>query len=99
MASTNRTQLIPLVRDANKNRPAGKKIAVVGRTNDAIAKDLGISLSTLEVAVSPDDPFFDLYSPSNPYPDYTIAQAAAKAWEGELVEAEELEELDDDAIY
>ena len=45
MASTNRAQLIPLVRDANKNRPAGKKIAIVGRTNEAIAKDLGISLS------------------------------------------------------
>lgn len=45
MASTNRAQLIPLVRDANKNRPAGKKIAVVGRTNEAIAKDLGISLA------------------------------------------------------
>lgn len=38
MASTNRTQLVALARDANKNRPSGKKIAVVGRTNEAIAK-------------------------------------------------------------
>lgn len=45
MADTNRAQLIPLVRDANKSRPAGKKIAIVGRTNEAIAKDLGISIS------------------------------------------------------
>jgi len=45
MASTNRTQLVALARDANKNRPSGKKIAVVSRTNEAIAKDLGISIS------------------------------------------------------
>lgn len=71
------------------------------RGNDADMVDLlnTWTKDSIEVAVSPDDPFFDLYSPSNPYPDYTIAKAAAEAWEGEIVEVSELDELDDDAIY
>lgn len=32
------------------------------------------------------DPFFMLYSPSSPYPDMTIAQAAADAWEGKITD-------------
>lgn len=73
----------------------------VWRGDDADMVDLlnTWTKDSIEVAVSPDDPFFDLYSPSNPYPDYAIAKAASEAWEGEIVEVSKLPELDDDAIY
>lgn len=46
-----------------------------------------------------DDPFFMLYSPSNPYPDLTIAKVATEAWGGEVIEEGEAPEYDPDVIY
>lgn len=45
------------------------------------------------------EPFFMLYSPSNPYPDMTIAQAAADAWDGEVTDEGTPPEHDPDRIY
>lgn len=45
------------------------------------------------------EPFFMLYSPSNPYPDMTIAQAAADTWEGEITDKGTAPEHDPDRIY
>lgn len=46
-----------------------------------------------------DEPFFLLYSPSNPWPDMTIAQAAADAWEGEITDEGTPPEHEPDRIY
>ena len=45
------------------------------------------------------EPFFIFYSPSNPYPDMTIAQAAADAWDGEVTDEGTPPEHDPDRIY
>ncbi|MEG4149600.1 hypothetical protein [Microcoleus sp. Pol12B5] len=45
------------------------------------------------------EPFFLLYSPSNPYPDMTIAQAAAEAWDGEITDEGTPLKHDPDRIY
>lgn len=45
------------------------------------------------------EPFFLLYSPSNPYPDMTIAQAAAEAWDGEIIDEGTPPEHEPDRIY
>ena len=43
--------------------------------------------------------FFMLYSPSNPWPDMTIAQAAVKAWEGKITDEGTAPEHEPDRIY
>lgn len=45
------------------------------------------------------EPFFMLYSPSNPWPDMTIAQAAVETWEGEITDEGEAPEHEPDRIY
>lgn len=45
------------------------------------------------------EPFFLLYSPSNPWPDMTIAQAAAETWEGEITDEGEAPKHEPDRIY
>lgn len=45
------------------------------------------------------EPFFMLYSPSNPYPDMTIAQAAADTWDGEITDEGTPPKHDPDRIY
>jgi len=45
------------------------------------------------------EPFFLLYSPSNPWPDMTIAQAAVETWEGEITDEGEAPEHEPDRIY
>ena len=46
-----------------------------------------------------DGPFSSLYSPSNPWPDMTIAQAAVKAWEGKITDEGTAPEHEPDRIY
>lgn len=43
--------------------------------------------------------FFMLYSPSNPWPDMTIAQAAVEAWEGKITDKGTAPEHESDRIY
>ena len=43
--------------------------------------------------------FFTLYSPSNPWPDMTIAQTAVKAWEGKITDEGTAPEHEPDRIY
>ena len=43
--------------------------------------------------------FFMLYSPSNPWPDMTIAQAAVEAWEGKITDKGTAPEHEPDRIY
>ena len=43
--------------------------------------------------------FFMLYSPSNPWPDMTIAQEAVKVWSGEIIDEGEAPEHEPDRIY
>lgn len=43
--------------------------------------------------------FFMLYSPSNPWPDMTIAQAAVETWDGEITDEGEAPEHDSSKIY
>ena len=43
--------------------------------------------------------FFMLYSPSNPWSDMTIAQAAVKAWEGKITDEGTAPEHEPDRIY
>lgn len=43
--------------------------------------------------------FFMLYSPSNPWPDMTIAQAAAETWEGKITDEGTAPEHEPDRIY
>jgi glutamate/tyrosine decarboxylase-like PLP-dependent enzyme len=45
------------------------------------------------------EPFFILYSPSNPWPDMTIAQAAVETWEGEITDKGEAPEHEPNRIY
>lgn len=45
------------------------------------------------------EPFFMLYSPSNPWPDMTIAQAAVETWEGKITDEGTPPEHDPDRIY
>lgn len=45
------------------------------------------------------EPFFMLYSPSNPWPDMTIAQAAVDTWEGEITDEGTPPEQEPDRIY
>jgi hypothetical protein len=45
------------------------------------------------------EPFFMLYSPSNPWPDMTIAQAAVETWEGEITDEGTPPEQEPDRIY
>lgn len=45
------------------------------------------------------EPFFMLYSPSNPWPDMTIAQAAVDTWEGEITDEGTPPEHEPDRIY
>ena len=43
--------------------------------------------------------FFMLYSPSNPWPDMTIARAAVKTWEGKITDEGTAPEHEPDRIY
>ena len=43
--------------------------------------------------------FFMLYSPSNPWPDMTIAQAAAKTWNGIITDEGEPPEHEPGRVY
>ena len=43
--------------------------------------------------------FFMLYSPSNPWPDMTIAQEAVKVWNGEIIDEGEAPEHEPNRIY
>ena len=43
--------------------------------------------------------FFMLYSPSNPWPDMTIAQAAVEAWNGEITDKGTPPQHQPDRIY
>ena len=43
--------------------------------------------------------FFMLYSPSNPWPDMTIAQAAVETWDGKITDEGEAPEHEPDRIY
>jgi hypothetical protein len=45
------------------------------------------------------EPFFMLYSSSNPWPDMTIAQAAVDTWEGEITDEGTPPKHDPDKIY
>ena len=45
------------------------------------------------------EPFSLLYSPSNPYPDMTIAQEAIKTWGGEMIDEGDVPEHEDGRIY
>lgn len=45
------------------------------------------------------EPFSSLYSPSNPWPDMTIAQEAVKVWNGEIIDEGEAPEHEPDRIY
>jgi hypothetical protein len=45
------------------------------------------------------EPFFMLYSPSNPWPDMTIAQAAVDTWEGQITDEGTAPEHEPDRIY
>ena len=46
-----------------------------------------------------DSPFSSLYSPSNPWPDMTIAQAAAKTWNGIITDEGEPPEHEPGRVY
>lgn len=46
-----------------------------------------------------DTPFSSLYSPSNPWPDMTIAQEAVKTWNGKIIDEGEPPEYEPDRIY
>jgi hypothetical protein len=46
-----------------------------------------------------DSPFYLLYSPSNPWPDMTIAKAAAETWDGEIIDEGTLPEHEQNRIY
>jgi len=46
-----------------------------------------------------DEPFFMLYSPSNPWPDITIAEAAVEAWNGKIIDEGTPPEHEPDRIY
>lgn len=46
-----------------------------------------------------DEPFFMLYSSSNPWPDMTIAQAAVETWEGQIINKGTAPEHEPDRIY
>ena len=43
--------------------------------------------------------FFMLYSPSNPWPDMTIAQAAVEAWNGKITDEGTPPQHEPDRIY
>ena len=43
--------------------------------------------------------FFMLYSPSNPWPDMTIARAAVEAWNGEITDKGTPPQHQPDRIY
>lgn len=46
-----------------------------------------------------DSPFFTLNSPSDPYHDMTIAQAAAEAWDGEVTDEGTPPKHEPDRLY
>ena len=43
--------------------------------------------------------FFMLYSPSNPWPDMTIAQAAVETWDGKITDEGEAPKHEPDRLY
>lgn len=53
----------------------------------------------IKTAVILDSPFSSLYSPANPWPDMTIAQEAAKAWNGTIIDEGEPPEYEQDRLY
>lgn len=52
-----------------------------------------------KTAVILDSPFSSLYSPANPWPDMTIAQAAVNTWGGQIIDEGEPPEYEQDRLY